>query len=397
VTLAGPFANIPAVLLTGLAVPIGFFALAFSFVSRPVAGLLAKALGLLLAALNACVDWFGHWHRASYRIPEPPLAVIAIFVALAILLSAVIRARQSGWWRVATLVPLLAAAAVIATHPFAPRLSQKNLELTVLDVGQGDSLFVSYPDGATMLVDGGGDPGDFHKEGMHSGMDVGEDVVSPYLWSRGLQRLDVVALTHAHLDHLGGLPAVLENFKVRELWVGRDIEIGAYMHLLALARERGIVVRHMERGDTFAREDVSGSVLSPEDLNRSPVVKNDDSLVLRLADGAESMLLAGDMERPSERRLLEEKQTVGVNFLKVAHHGSRTSTTDEFLTAVHPAYAAISVGWNNSFGHPSPEVLERLEAAGVQVYRTDRDGAITAVTDGLTMRVSSFYRSEESK
>ena len=392
VTLAGPFANIPAVLLTGLVVPVGFFTLGLSLFFRPGAAILAKGLGWLLSALNVSVDWFAHWQRASYRIPGPPLAVIAIFVGLAIALSATIRMRRSGWWQAGALVPLLCVAAVIATHPFAPRLSGKNLEVTVLDVGQGDSLFVSYPDGRTMLVDGGGDPGNFYKAGMHSGMDMGEDVVSPYLWSRGIQRLDVVALTHAHLDHLGGLPAVLDNFRVRELWVGRDIEIGAYRGLIALARERGVIVRHLERGDSFQGEGTSGAVLSPEDLKDSPAVKNDDSLVLRLADGTESMLLAGDMERPSERRILEENQNVRVNFLKVAHHGSKTSTTEEFLEAAHPAYAAISVGRDNGFGHPSPEVVERLEAAGVRVFRTDRDGAITAMTDGRGMQVSAFLQ-----
>ena len=395
VTLIGPLANVAAVLLTGLIVPLGLFTLAVSFVSRALAGFLAKALGLLLAGLNASVQWFAHWHRASYRIPGPPLIVIAMFVALAILLSATIRLRRSGWWQIAALLPLLAAAAVIAAYPFAPRLSGKHLELTVLDVGQGDSLFVSYPDGRTMLVDGGGEVGIIDKGGMHSGLDIGEDVVSPYLWSRGLKQIDVVALTHAHLDHLGGLPAVLLNFRVRELWVGRDIEIEAYRHLLAVARGRGVLVRHLERGDSFRRDEISGSVLSPEDLNDSPVVKNDDSLVMRLTDGSESMLLAGDIERPSERRILAEDQDVGVNFLKVAHHGSKTSTTDAFLTAVHPAFAAISVGRDNSFGHPSPEVIDRLEAAGVRIYRTDRDGAITATTDGHSMSVSTFIHANQ--
>jgi competence protein ComEC len=101
-------------------------------------------------------------------------------------------------------------------------------------------------------------------------------------------------------------------------------------------------------------------------------------------------LLAGDIERPSERTILAENQAVGANFLKVAHHGSKTSTIDAFLSGVHPAVAAISVGRNNSFGHPSPEVIERLESAGVRVYRTDRDGAITATTDGRTLTVSTF-------
>jgi len=130
--------------------------------------------------------------------------------------------------------------------------------------------------------------------------------------------------------------------------------------------------------------------LWPDDPSESQAAKNDDSLVLRLTDGAETLLLAGDIERPSERRILAEEQPVKVNFLKVAHHGSKTSTTDPFLSAAHPAFAAISVGRDNLFGHPSPEVTERLEAAGVRVYRTDRDGAITASTDGKSLSVSTF-------
>jgi competence protein ComEC len=130
--------------------------------------------------------------------------------------------------------------------------------------------------------------------------------------------------------------------------------------------------------------------LWPDNLSEGESAKNDDSLVMRLTDGAESLLLAGDVERPSERKILAEQQNVAVNFLKVAHHGSKTSTTDAFLSATHPAFAAISVGRDNIFGHPSPEVTERLEAAGVRVYRTDRDGAITVSTDGKSLGVSTF-------
>ena len=116
---------------------------------------------------------------------------------------------------------------------------------------------------------------------------------------------------------------------------------------------------------------------------------------MRLTDGSQSMLLAGDIERPSERKLLAENQAVSVNFLKVPHHGSKTSTTEPFLAAVHPGYAAISVGRDNSFGHPWPEVIERLESAGVRVYRTDRDGAITAITDGHSLDVSTFIHANQ--
>ncbi len=395
VTLAGPFANVPALLLTGLAVPIGFLTLAASLVSHTLAAWLAKLLGLLLAMLDASVRWFARWHGASYRIPGPSIVLMAVFVGLGVVLSAAIRMRwrASRSWSAAT--ALLATASVIATYPFSPRLASQRLALTVLDVGQGDSLFVSFPRGRTMLVDAGGELGNFHSGGMRSGIDVGEDVVSPYLWSRGLKRIDVVALTHAHEDHLGGLPAIFENFRVGEFWVGRDIQSAAYRQVLAAARAHGVVVRHLKQGDAFSEDGISGKILWPDDLSEGQSAKNDDSLVMRLTDGSESFLLAGDIERPSERKMLTEEQSVGVNFLKVAHHGSKTSTTDPFLSAAHPAFAAISVGKDNSFGHPSPEVTERLAAAGVRAYRTDRDGAITASTDGSTLKVSTFLGSAQ--
>jgi len=390
VTLAGPFANVPALLLTGLAVTIGFLMLAASLVSPPLAGFLAKVLGLILSMLDAAVRWFAGLHGASYRIPGPSIAFMAGFVVFAIALSAAIRMRWKLWWPSSAAIGLVATAAIIATHPFPPSLTPQRLELTVLDVGQGDSLFLSFPHGRTMLVDGGGEIGNFHSGGMRSGIDVGDDVVSPYLWSRGLKQIDVIALTHAHEDHLGGLPAIFENFRVGEFWVGRDIQSAAYRQVLAAARAHGVSIRHLKQGDSFSEDGVSGNVLWPDDLSEGQSAKNDDSLVLRLTYGAETLLLAGDIERPSERRILAEEQPVGVNFLKVAHHGSKTSTTDPFLSAAHPAFAAISVGRDNVFGHPSPEVTDRLEAAGVRVYRTDRDGAVTASTDGHTLSVNSF-------
>ncbi|HEX4643301.1 MAG TPA: DNA internalization-related competence protein ComEC/Rec2, partial [Candidatus Acidoferrales bacterium] len=390
VTLVGPLANVPALLLTGLAVPIGFVMLAATFLSHGLAAWIAKILGIVLIVLEECVKWFAGWHGATYRVPGPSVAHMAAFVGLVVLLSAAIRLHWKFWRVSSVLAALLAAATIIATHPFPSRLASNRLEVTVLDIGQGDSIFVSFPQGRTMLVDGGGEIENFRSGGMRSGIDVGEDVVSPYLWSRGLKKIDIVALTHAHEDHLGGLPAIFENFRVGEFWVGRDINSAAYRQVLAAAQAHDVLVRHMKQGDSFSEDGVSGTVLWPDDLSERNAAKNDDSLVVRLTDGTESFLLAGDIERPSERAILAEEQPVEVNFLKVAHHGSKTSTTDAFLSAAHPAFAAISAGRDNSFGHPSPEVTERLEAAGVRVFRTDRDGAITASTDGRTLRVSTF-------
>jgi len=177
VMLAGPLANIPAVFLTGLIVPLGFFALATSQVWRGLAIIFAKLLGLLLAALESSVQWFARWRLASYRIPDPPFILLIAFALCAALLAAAIRSRRRRWQWMGT-GALLAMASLIATYPFAPRLSAKNLEVTVLDVGQGDSLFVAFPGRRTMLIDAGGALDRFHAGGMHRGS------ISGRRWSR---------------------------------------------------------------------------------------------------------------------------------------------------------------------------------------------------------------------
>ena len=389
VTLIGPIMNVPALLLTSWIVPLGFLMLATSAVWSAFGKLFSIPLGLLLRLLESSVRWMSQQHGASYRIPGPPVWVTTAFVICAIALAWAIRvhSRAARW---SALIVLLTIAAVIGTYPFAPHLDRNQLEVTVVDVGQGDSLFVSFPHGYTMLVDAGGILGTFHAGGMRNGLDIGEDVVSPYLWSRGLKRIDVVALTHAHEDHLGGMIAVLENFHVNELWVGRDIAIPAYRQLLKVATKRGILIKHLKEGDSFNLGGVSGQVLWPENLIEGKAASNDDSLVMRLTDGEQSLLLTGDIERPSERKILAAEVPLNATFLKVGHHGSKTSTTDPFLSTVHPTYAAISAGRDNPFGHPSEEVVDRLEAAGVHTYRTDRDGAITTSTDGKILTVSTF-------
>jgi competence protein ComEC len=316
----------------------------------------------------------------------------AFFAAATVLAATVLLAKRRAAMVAAAVVAGLAA--LIAIHPFAPRLDAQRLEVTILDVGQGDAIFVAFPDGKTMLLDGGGLPGSAYIRSRRPGIDVGEDVVSPFLWERGLKRLDVVALTHAHQDHLAGLAAILGNFQVGELWVGRDIESAAFAALLAEAGERGIPVIHRQRGDEFDWGGVRMRVLWPERLAPGKTAANDDSLVLRLESRQEKLLLTGDIERPVERTLGADGDALGADFLKVPHHGSRTSTTGPFLDSVRPRFAAISVGENNPFGHPSADVVQRIEAEGIRLYRTDRDGAITVLTDGSDLAIRTFLNGD---
>jgi competence protein ComEC len=408
VSLAGPLSNIPAVVLTGLIVPLGFLTLLATFVWGRLSLLLARMLGFLAASLLAVVKWVGAWPRMSYRIPGPPIWLIAAFfialICVAIAARAVVALRANRFARRqfappirplewAAITALAALTALVATHPFAPILNRGKLEVSVLDVGQGDSIFVAFPDGRTMLIDGGGQPGSEWVGGQRSGLDVGEQVVSPYLWSRGIKRLDVVALTHAHHDHLDGLHSVLQNFRVGELWIGRDEETHAFEDLLKEASEHGVRVVHEVSGSKFDWDGVTGDVLWPADLTPVNEASNDDSLVLRLEDGSVRFLLAGDIQKKVEQRLVKEDAEISADFLKVPHHGSKTSSTPDFVAAVSPKVAVVSAGEANPFGHPAPGTVERYAQAGVRLLRTDRDGAVTAFTDGHALTVTTFAES----
>lgn len=390
VSLAGPLANIPGAVLSALMIPVGYLALILGGVWSALGEFVGAGARLLVGALVASTEWFSRWTWGSYRVPGPPLwLTVAFFVALALLAAAAHRERGRKWQLIFAAATAVLAL-LIATYPFAPEVEAGRLEVTVLDVGQGDAIFVAFPDGRTLLVDGGGSYGASRTGGFRTGLDVGEQVVSPYLWSRGLKRLDAVALTHAHQDHLDGLHAVLENFEVGELWVGRDVALPGFEALLAEAQRRGARVVHRHRGESFEWGGATGLVLWPEDTTKTAEASNDDSLVLRLDYRRNSFLLPGDIQQGVEREMVLRDDPLDVDFLKVPHHGSRTSTTGEFAAACTASAAAISVGEFNPFGHPHRELLERLNAPGLRLLRTDRDGAVTAVSDGTTLRVRTY-------
>jgi len=396
VTLSGPFANLVAVPLTGILVPLGFLTLIVGWLVPNLGLLLAFPLRWLTTVLLHATAWIAHFPRWSYRIPAPALWLILLFFVAALLLSVSLRFSSSAslWLRRAAFFSAISAAALIATHPFVPSFRRGWLELNVLDVGQGDSRFLVSPAGHTILVDAAGPFTEPFGSGQAHGSDPGEDAVSPYLWSRGFQRIDVVALTHAHQDHLGGLFAILENFKVNALWIGREVASSQQKQLEAVALAKGTKVVHELRGEHFNWDGAQLAFLWPQIVPEevAPSAKNDDSLVFRVQYGQRSFLLPGDAEKSSERTILSETapEALRADILKIGHHGSKNSTTPEFLDAVQPTLAIISAGEENPYGHPSAALLERLQQAGVPVLRTDLNGAIHIATDGKNLQVSCF-------
>jgi competence protein ComEC len=376
---AAPLGNLVLVpLVEMVVVPFGLAGSALAVVS-PAVGRIPLGVAGAAARLALAVAELFRVHAPLWLCRTPnALETLALVAASALALGGAAAGRGRGVGRRSLLfagaaLALVTAASSLAAREIARR-TDPDLRISFLDVGQGYAALVEAPGGDVLLIDGGGS--------FDGSFDPGERIIEPLLRARGITRLELVALSHPHPDHLNGLQRVLERFRVARLWTsGDDGHNPEYARLLATARRRGVAVpvpaatRMGAVAITPLGPWTDDRIAAPEGLS-----VNDASLVLRLDFAGRGAIFPGDLEADGEGELVGRRSlgaAVAADLLKVPHHGSRTSSSRELIDAVDPALAVISLGWQNRFHFPNPAVLARYAAHGTRVLRTDRDGAIT--------------------
>jgi competence protein ComEC len=289
--------------------------------------------------------------------------------------------------------------AIVLAHPLSAVRADGILHIDFLDVGQGDSALITTPDGTTLLIDGGGRPNidwnaanDAEPAFERDTGSIGERVVSEYLWARGLDRVDYVLPTHADADHIDGLNDVARNFKVRGAIVARTpADDSEYSRFAATMKEAGVPIERVGSGDVLRFGEVAAEVLwPPSSADATAPYQNNDGLVLRVRYRDKTFLFLADIEKEAEAALLKSAADLHVDVVKVAHHGSHTSSIQPLVNATQPSLAIISVGRTSIFGHPHKEVVERWRAIGAQVMTTGEKGTISVVTEGKKLSVSTY-------
>jgi competence protein ComEC len=379
---------------------LGLAAAAMSLILPPVGRPILWTAGQFLALGTALARWFVAlpfaWVRA-FTPTLPELAIVYAMLALwlcrpmpdtsksAPLSDASRRQSSSPQERRPKALLVLAGALVAALATDAAwwihrRYFNRDLRITFVSVGQGDCAVVRFPGARVMVVDAGGQFGEF---------DPGERILAPFLWSQKIMHVDYMVLSHPELDHFGGFDFIARNFSPAQFWTiansSPDIK---YVELLGRLAEAGVRLKIVDASlSPLSIGGVGVRCLNPRPGGAAS--RNNSSMVLRLDFGPTSVLFTGDLEAAGERALMERVPDLRATILKAPHHGSATSSSDRFVESVHPAAVVISVGYRNRFDFPAVEVVDRFRRIGARVLRTDLDGAVEVDATGTSMALST--------
>lgn len=378
-------ANVCVVPVVGCTMILGALQLALAAI--PLAAQeVANVNGWLLAWIVAVVHTVASLPGASIAMTPAPPWCIALYDAA---LAGAAWCMRRGARTLAATLALIGVLLVIAP-PLAP---ENTLRITVLDVGQADGIVIQTPRGGVILVDAGGRL-ESRSDPQSNAEAIGERIVVPFLRRAGVRRIEAIVLSHPHGDHAGGVAPVLRAFPVTEFADGGQRYSGfAYNDALQTARAERVPIVYPRAGARWRTDDgVTFTFVGPS----LPFIAggsndiNDNSIAFILQYRAFRMLFTGDAGTAAEQRFLREGLDLRATILKVGHHGSAYGSTPAFIAAVHPAYAIVSVGRHNMFGHPAPSTIQTLQRFGARVYRTDQNGAVTVVTNGTAVRVQAF-------
>lgn len=343
-------ANLIIVPATGSITIVGIIMYVTSLVCVPIAKVISYFIYSIISFVIFVASLFAQIPGSSILLPTPSIIIILMYY---IMVYNLFFAKNKKVY-----VVLLVIISVIIIMKFIPN---KYINVNMIDVGQGDAVYIETAKGKTVLVDSGGTEG--------SDYDIGENILVPYILDRGKVCIDYAFLSHMHEDHIEGIYAVIQKLKLKNLIIGKqETDNELYSKVVELANKYNVNIIEVKQGDELIIDGVIFDVISAKENDKNV---NNMSLILRMTYGEVSMLFTGDAEKE-----LEENINVKTNILKVSHHGSKTSSTEEFLKKNMPQVALISVGENNSYGHPNKEVLERLKKINAYIYRTDLNGEI---------------------
>lgn len=386
--------NLIASLFVDFLTYLAIITISFGLVVPYLGAILGKVIFYLLSLLLFIIEYLSSLPFSVSYTSKPSISVILGVYAL---IFAILELSKKDSINLQALKEVkISSFAIPSVILFSLSFYQNMLDANLLkvdfiNVTQGDSTFIETPQGKTFLIDCG-QYIEYDIDGKKIIFDAGERYIKPYLQHKGVNAIDVLVLTHPDSDHIGGCKTILENFQVKEVWdSGQKDDSKLYSELLADILKRSIPIKLVKKDDLYTESELKLKVINDIEVNNteSKSYNNNNAIALKLDYKSQSFLFMADIEKEGEEKILESNEDIRSNLVKIGHHGSKTSSIEEFLKKVKPELAIISVGKNNRYRHPSPEVIERLDTLGIKTYRTDQDGGVRIKTNGESFNIET--------